>query len=54
MANLLTDSWPKSPDMVMRHDMPHRLLVIMILPLDPGVSYVGMQQEILEASTAVG
>jgi hypothetical protein len=46
MARLLEDSWPKQPDMVTRHDLIHRLLTVMIVPLDPMGFYGDAQKEV--------
>ncbi len=46
MSRLLKDAWPQEPDMVQRHDLIHRLLMVMILPLDPSGAYAAMQKEI--------
>jgi hypothetical protein len=46
ISRLLEDNWPATPDMVMRHDLIHRLLTVMIIPLDPGGKFRDMQMEI--------
>jgi hypothetical protein len=46
MSRLLEGNWPETPDMVMRHDLIHRLLTVMIIPLEPTGQYLGMQMEI--------
>jgi hypothetical protein len=46
MSRLLEDAWPEAPDMVVRHDLIHRLLVVMMVPLDPGGAYAELQKEI--------
>jgi hypothetical protein len=46
MSRLLEGNWPEEPDMVVRHDLVHRLLTIMIFSLDPSGVYADMQKEI--------
>jgi hypothetical protein len=46
MARLLEDTWPEQPNMVQRHDLVHRLLIVMIAPLDPMGFYRDAQKEI--------
>lgn len=46
MSRLMEDSWPKEPSMVARHDLIHRLLIVMIVPLDPMGFYGDVQKEI--------
>lgn len=48
MSRLVEEMWPEQPTMVARHDLIHRLLVAMIVPLDPSGSYAEMQREIWE------
>jgi hypothetical protein len=48
MSGLLGDGWPDLPDMIMRHDLVHRLLTFMIFPLDPSGMYAALQKEIWE------
>jgi hypothetical protein len=46
MSELLKDQWPREPNMVARHDLIHRLLTVMIVPLDPMGTYGDVQKEI--------
>jgi hypothetical protein len=48
MARLLEENWPDDPSMVMRHDAIHRLLMAIVLPLDPEARYADMRKEIWE------
>jgi hypothetical protein len=48
MTRLLEKGWPENPDMVQRHDIIHRILLVVILSLDPGGLYEDMQREIWE------
>ena len=46
MSRLLEEDWPEEPSMVRRHDAVHRLLDVLIVPLDPSSQYLDMHQEI--------
>jgi hypothetical protein len=46
MSRLLEGNWPEEPDMVARHDLIHRLLTVMIIPLDPMGFYGDAQKEV--------
>jgi len=46
MSRLLDENWPDSPDMLQRHDIIHKLLLVIMAPLDPSGRYTGMQAEI--------
>ena len=48
MSRLLADNWPEEPTMMERHDLIHRLLTVMIVPLDLNGSYSDVQKEIWE------
>ena len=54
MSRLLEENWPEAPDMLVRHDLIHRLLTIMILPLDPSGVYADMQKEIWQRAQPSG
>jgi hypothetical protein len=51
MSRLLEEDWPGEPDMLIRHDVIHRLLMVMLSPLDPRGRYAEMLQEIAERAT---
>jgi hypothetical protein len=46
MAQIIEEEWPQAPSMGARHDLIHRLLTGMIIPLDPMGSYAYVQDEI--------
>ncbi len=46
MSRLLKDNWPEAPNMMVRHDLIHRLLTVIIVPLDLNGFYAGAQKEI--------
>jgi hypothetical protein len=46
MTRLLQGEWPDSPNMLVRHDVIHRLLLAVVLPLRPSGGYSKLQKEI--------
>ena len=54
MSRLLEEDWPGEPNMLIRHDAVHRLLVVTLASLDPSGRYAEMQQEVWERAQPSG
>ncbi len=46
MSRLMEEEWPDQPTMLIRHDLIHRLLTMLFLPLDPVGVYAEAKREI--------
>jgi hypothetical protein len=46
MSRLLEEKWPAEPSTLMRHDVIHRLVSVVLLPLDPGSAYPELKENI--------